>query len=140
MQKKEYQTTGRRALLQYLKTYTGAPQDADEIFTGLRGACARSSVYRTLGALCESGVVRKFRADADGERYVYQYVGEGEHCDGHLHLQCLSCGRIAHLKCQCNEEISAHLMASHGFAVDSGHSVLYGTCASCRHGGGDENA
>lgn len=141
MQRKEYQTAGRRALLQYVKEYTTAtPRGADEIYEGMRErgeAPGRSSVYRMLGGLCELGTVRKFRADAGSERYVYQYVGEGEHCEGHLHLQCLSCGKIAHLKCHCNDEISAHLMASHGFAVDSGHSVLYGTCATCQKKAGE---
>ncbi len=143
MQRKEYQTAGRRALLQYLKDRAvKTPCGANEIYEGLceaGDAPGRSSVYRMLGALCEAGVVRKFRADAESERYVYQYVGAGEHCDGHLHLHCLACGKIAHLKCHCNEEISAHLMASHGFMIDSGHSVLYGTCATCQKEAGDAN-
>lgn len=136
MQRKEYQTAGRRALLQYLKRETaGTPRGANEIFEALQGAenaPGRSSVYRMLAALCESGEVSKFRADAGRDGYVYQYVGAGEHCEGHLHLHCQSCGKIAHLKCHCNEEICAQLMASHGFMVDSGSSVLYGVCAACQ--------
>ena len=134
-EKKHYQTAGRTALLTYLKKHTSdAPQAAHEIYRGLGGGAStpgRSSVYRMLGDLAQEGLVRRFRAGAESEGYVYQFVGTEGHCEGHLHLQCLACGKIAHLKCACNTEITAHLMKTHGFLVDSGRSVLYGTCAAC---------
>ena len=135
-EKKRYQTAGRAALLAYLKEKTtDTPQGADEIYrcvleTG--AAVGRSSVYRLLGELVEAGVVRKYAAKGGS---VYQFVGECAGCGGHLHLQCLSCGRVSHLKCDCNEEISSHLRKTHGFLVDSGRSVLFGTCAACAAGG-----
>ncbi len=134
-EKKHYQTAGRTALLTYLKKYTSeAAQAAHEIYRGLcdgEGAPGRSSVYRMLGDLAQEGLVRRFRAGAESEGYVYQFVGAEGHCEGHLHLQCLACGKIAHLKCACNAEIAENLMKTHGFLVDSGRSVLYGTCAAC---------
>lgn len=144
-EKKHYQTAGRTALLTYLKKYTSeAPQAAHEIYRGLgdgESTPGRSSVYRMLGDLAQEGLVRRFRASAEGEGYVYQFVGAGGNCEGHLHLQCLACGKIAHLKCACNAEITANLMKTHGFLVDSGRSVLYGTCASCAASeGGNGNA
>lgn len=138
--KKRYQTAGRAALLVYLKEKTAdTPQSADEIYRRLGEAGAgvgRSSVYRLLGEFSASGTVRKYTAKGG---CVYQFVGERADCGGHLHLRCLSCGRVCHLKCDCNEEISSHLKAMHGFLVDSGRSVLYGTCAACA-GGGNGNA
>ena len=135
-QKKRYQTAGRAALLAYLKAKTtDTPQGADEIYRQLCGTGAvlgRSTVYRLLGELSEAGAVRKYAAKGGG---VYQFVGERADCGGHLHLQCLSCGRVCHLKCDCNEEISSHLMKAHGFLMDSGSSVLLGTCAVCARGG-----
>ena len=139
--KKQYQTAGRVALLAYLKAEaTETPQTADEIYGALRKTDhtpGRSSVYRMLGELAADGVVRKYQAKGRGS--VYQFVGEHADCGGHLHLQCLSCGRVSHLKCDCSAEISARLMKTHGFLVDSGRSVLYGTCFACV-GGGKENA
>ena len=138
--KRRYQTAGRAALLAYLKEKTAeAPQSADEIYRCVTAAGAeigRSSVYRLLGELSEAGTVRRSRV---GGASVYQFVGECADCGGHLHLQCLSCGRVSHLKCDCNEEISSHLRKTHGFFVDSGRSVLFGTCAACA-GGGNGNA
>ncbi|MBQ9802045.1 MAG: transcriptional repressor [Clostridia bacterium] len=136
-EKKQYQTAGRRALLSYLKKYTTeTPRTAEEIYLGLscgERAPGRSSVYRMLGELSAAGTVRKCRAE--GEGYAYQFVGAEGDCHGHFHLQCLSCGRISHLKCACGTEISAHLLKTHGFLVDCGRSVLFGTCAACAVGG-----
>lgn len=136
-EKKQYQTAGRKALLSYLKEYTGeTPKTAEEIYLGLscgERAPGRSSVYRMLGELSAAGMVRKCRAD--GEGYAYQFVGVEGDCHGHFHLQCLSCGKISHLKCACSTEIAAQLFKNHGFAVDSGRSVLFGTCAVCAAGG-----
>lgn len=141
MQKRQYRTAGRVALIEYLKsTAEGAPQSVEQICEGLsqsKGAPACSSVYRTLSELAATGAVRKFRDTARTGGYLYQYVGEVGGCDGHFHLQCLSCGRVSHLKCACGEEIRAHLLATHGFAVESGASVLYGKCADCAKGGGE---
>ncbi len=138
--KRRYQTAGRAALVAYLKEKTAeTPQSADEIYRCVTAAGAeigRSSVYRLLGELSSEGVVRKYAAKGGS---VYQFVGERADCGGHLHLQCLSCGRVSHLKCDCSEEISSHLQKTHGFLVDSGRSVLLGTCAVCA-GGGNGNA
>ena len=139
--KKQYQTAGRTALLAYLKRETTeTPQTADEIYRGVSAmehAPGRSSVYRMLGEFAADGTVRKYQAEGGGS--VYQFVGEHADCGGHLHLQCISCGRVSHLKCDCSVEISLHLMKTHGFLVDSGRSVLYGTCSMCA-GGGEDNA
>lgn len=136
--KKQYQTAGRTALLAYLKEkMTGAPETAEEIYRGMAAgqhAPGRSSVYRLLGELAADGTVRKSRATGAG--FVYQLAGERGDCGGHLHLQCLSCGKVSHLKCACGDAITSNLMKTHGFLVDRGRSVLFGTCADCAKGGG----
>jgi Fur family ferric uptake transcriptional regulator len=131
MAKKQYKTKGRAILVEYLKKEASAtPQSAEAIFWALSGiehAPAQSSVYRLLGELCAAGEVRKYRA---GSGFFYQYVGERA-CQNHFHLQCLVCGEVMHLDCACSDEIAAHLLRAHSFAVNRGKSVLYGTCAQC---------
>ena len=135
MESKRYHTAGRAALVTYLIGQTkNKPKSAEEIYAGLsvgEKTPGRSSVYRQLGELCETGEVRRFRADPAGDGFVYQYVGNGQTCDAHFHLQCTRCGRVEHLHCAAAEALREHLMAEHGFAVDSGLSVLYGVCAAC---------
>ena len=135
-EKKVYRTQGRVALLSYLKQRAGeAPETAEEIYAGLcaaGNAPGRSSVYRMLLELAKGGVVRRSRSQGAG--YVYQLSGE---CHGHLHLECVRCGKVSHLKCDCSAQITDHLLKTHGFTVDSGKSLLYGVCAACgeaRHG------
>lgn len=139
--KKQYQTAGRTALLAYLKRETTeTPQTADEIYGALlqaERAPGRSSVYRMLGEFAADGTVRKYQVEGGGS--VYQFVGAHADCGGHLHLQCVSCGKVSHLKCGCSAEISDSLLKTHGFLVDSGRSVLYGTCSMCA-GRGEDNA
>lgn len=135
MENKRYHTAGRAALVAYLTQHTQEkPQSAEEIYGGLSAATktpGRSSVYRQLGELAETGEVRRFRTGPAGDGFVYQYVGSGQTCDAHFHLQCLRCGRVEHLHCSFTDTLREHLMAEHGFSVDSGHSVLYGVCALC---------
>ncbi len=134
MVKKQYNTAARAALISYLKENTArTPQSAADIYRALsaKNAPGRSTVYRLLAELCDCGSLRRFRRDAEGQTYVYQYVSNAEDCSHHFHLQCSACGRIAHLQCGCSEEIRRQLLTAHGFAVDSGRSVLYGLCADC---------
>ena len=140
MEKKHYQTVGRTRLADHLKKIAKEPpKSADEIYMGLSAACTaegvtapgRSSVYRMLSAMSEEGEVARFPAGSGEGSSVYQYVGTAHRCDAHLHLHCLSCGSVTHLECGCGDQVAKHLMASHGFCIDRGRSVLYGTCAAC---------
>lgn len=140
MKKKRYNTAGRTRLAAYMKqTANEPPQNAEKIYHGLSLACSaegvpvpgRSSVYRMLGALTETGEVQKFPAGKEESGYIYQHVGIHQHCDAHFHLHCLACGDVTHLECHCSDEVSDHLLAAHGFCVDRGRSVLYGVCAAC---------
>lgn len=136
MEKKRYNTAGKLKLAAYLKsTADRPPQSAEEIYLGLcaddDAAPGRSSVYRMLSTLCEEGNVQRFPAGMGENSFVYQHVGNHRRCNTHLHLHCTVCGTVTHLECKCSNEIAEHLLSSHGFSVDAGRSVLYGTCAAC---------
>ena len=141
MEKKHYNTAGRSRLAAYLKQIaTEPPKNAEDIYHGLCAFCSaegasapgRSSVYRMLSTLCEEGEVTKFPAGSGDNTSVYQHTGGHRHCDSHFHLHCLSCGSVLHLECKCSDEVAEHLFGAHGFCVDRGRSILYGTCAACR--------
>ena len=134
MEQKHYRTVGRTVLLDFLAEATAKhPLSAGEIckaLAGVAGAPAPSSVYRMLGELEREGYVRKFRS-GEGDCAKFQYVGRKSECSHHFHLQCTACGRVEHLHCDKSEGWLTHILSSHGFAVDSGRSVLYGLCADC---------
>ena len=87
-----------------------------------------TTVYRYLDKLAGEQKIMKYVADK-GEKAVFQYVDEGQHCREHLHLKCVRCGRIQHLDCHFAR--CAHLMADHGFTLQCEGSVLYGLCRTC---------
>ncbi len=92
----------------------------------------KTTVYRTLDKLVESGMVRKFTAAAS-DSACYQYAGEDHaSCATHFHLKCLVCGTLFHVDCEHLAELGEHLQSEHGFTVDYSQTVLYGICSACR--------
>lgn len=133
MEKKRYRTAGREALSEFLSQNPDRQFTVEELCIAINGGVAhgKSSIYRHLGELCQTGAVRRFQ-DESGRGSLYQYVGQACDCHAHFHEKCTLCGRIRHLDCGDAEGFVEHLLRVHGFAVDCGQSVLYGICAECR--------
>ena len=134
-----YKTAGRQRLLHFLERHPDRQFLVDELSMELNrivgtdaAKSSKSSLYRHLSELCDEGTVRKYRSDTQSS-YVYQYVGQGDCCH-HFHLKCESCGALIHLECAVSQELLSHIRSDHGFRVDSGRSILYGTCESCAKG------
>ena len=131
----EYRTRQRTAILQYFKSHPHAHLTAEELCDALRAggiSVGKSTVYRALDKLAESGLVRRFSM-APGESACYQYAGgHSDTCRAHFHLKCTVCGTLYHIECEHLDELTAHLGAKHSFTVDYAKTVLYGTCDPCR--------
>ena len=95
----EYKTQQKEVLLGFLYAHRDTPMSVEEISERLRGACdnapGKSTVYRLMGRLCEEGSVKRFEK-GNSRTFLYQFAG-GEACRHHLHLRCLSCGRLLHM-------------------------------------------
>ena len=132
MERKTYRTEGREKLLRFFEDRPDCQFTAEELCQQINGAggSGRSSVYRRLTELCESGAVKMFRSE-DLRRNVYQYVGAGCDCREHFHAKCLRCGKLEHLACGDSSLFARHLQCDHGFTIDCGQSVLFGICAEC---------
>ena len=125
-----YSTKGKRAVAAFLEQNSDRELTVEDIFASMGDAApGQSSVYRILSSLVEEGKVRRERRD-DGEGYLYQFAGDLG-CDRHFHLKCVNCGKVVHLHCTLSDELVHHILDDHGFAVDSGKSVLYGKCVNC---------
>ena len=131
----EYRTKQRTAILQYFKSHPHAHLTAEELCDALRTtgiSVGKSTVYRALDKLVESGVVRRFTV-APGESACYQYSGgSSDTCHAHFHLKCTVCGTLYHIECEHLDDLTAHLGAKHSFTVDYAKTVLYGTCEPCK--------
>lgn len=129
-----YATTSRKKILEYLmenhdRTVTVA--DIDQYLKEKNHEVNLTTIYRYLDKLVKEQTVMKYAAQ-NGSQTVYQYVETGHHCEQHLHLKCVSCGCIIHLECDFMQEIAAHILADHGFALQCKNSIIYGLCKACR--------
>jgi Fur family ferric uptake transcriptional regulator len=90
------------------------------------GGPGLATVYRTLRALAESGMVETFEA---GEGEISYKLCETVH---HHHLICDRCGQMQTIP-SCEVEGWASTVARRrGFAVTGHRADIYGVCDSCR--------
>jgi Fur family transcriptional regulator, ferric uptake regulator len=124
--------TPQRRLILDILVETEGHLDAHDIYERGRRQDARlslSTVYRTLGVLKETGVVRELYLDQNHHHY------ELDDKDEHSHLVCLSCGRVVEVDSAPFAEAALKVGESHGFDVSSAQVELAGYCARCRNSG-----
>lgn len=126
-----YETKQSRLVDSFLKENTEKHFSAEDVYFALvsKGEkIGRTTVYRQLDKLVETGKVRKFIV-GENDACCYQY--NDEHCHNHYHLKCSGCGRLIHTECDFLDKLSKHIFDDHQFAIDGSKTVLYGTCKSC---------
>lgn len=123
-------TVPRAAVIRVLQRCDGH-LSADEVHSLLDDDTGvhLSTVYRTLDALTELGVVSHVHVSTGSIRYQLRGTGPV-----HPHAQCLTCHRLFDLPSGLMDELERALLNSDGFALDPGHVALSGTCAACRVG------
>lgn len=126
----KYMTDQRRLLLDFLKEHSDRQYTVEDIACELCSqGISKSAVYRNIDALVKEGCVQKSALEGN-RRFLYRYV-EGQECCEHLHMKCLSCGKMFHLDCATSDVI-VKLANSRGyFKVSEKMTVLYGMCNAC---------
>lgn len=128
-----YKTKQRELILRYITSCASAHFSADDVVEHLRTQGApvgKSTVYRYLDKLVESGTVRRFYL-GEGMGACYQYAGGDCGCQEHFHLKCLRCGKLIHLECGYLCDIRQHIFSEHRFSIDNSKTVFYGICGDC---------
>jgi len=88
----------------------------------------RATVYRTLEALVDLGVVQHVHLSHGATAY-HLVTNDRDH----LHLQCTSCGDITDVPPSLLIDVATQLNSKYAFALDLGHIALSGQCSECRH-------
>jgi Fe2+ or Zn2+ uptake regulation protein len=135
--KGERMTAPRRAVLTVLSSATGH-LSMEEIVTAVAESAPsvhRASVYRTLVALSDLGVVQHVHLGHGATAY-HLTGAEGPH----LHAQCRRCGAIQDLPNDLLSEVARRMGAAHGFELDATHVALSGLCADCASDEAGEDA
>jgi Fe2+ or Zn2+ uptake regulation protein len=121
--------TSQRRLVLDILAQSGGHLDAQEIYERGRHQDERlslSTVYRTLSALKETGLVRELHLD--DEHHHYEFDGR----DGHSHLVCLGCGRVIEVDNAAFAEAAAATGEAHDFKITYAQVELTGDCEDCR--------
>ena len=127
-----YRTEQKKILMDFLSQNRDRSLTIDEITAGVESSgttLARSTVYRLVSRLVEDGALRKF-VKSDARAASYQ-LAACEHCESHLHLKCVECGKLFHMDEEISDELVSKIRACSAFSVDEEESVLYGKCSSC---------
>lgn len=124
-------TRQKSLIMECMRAADGRHITADEIADELRRnrtPVAKSTVYRYLAQLEDSGHLRKYTV-ADGQPACYQLTGPA--CGEHFHLMCRTCGQIVHFESAPLGDMLSGLKDSTGLTIDGNKTVFYGRCADC---------
>ena len=135
----EYNTEQKKLLLDFLEENHDNSYTIEEISQELklRGASVgKSTVYRLMTKLVEEKRVK--RQLADNSRKAIYRITLDTHCHNHLHLQCITCGRVLHLDEKTSDQLLNTVKKLNDFSVSEEDTVLLGKCAQCKLGG-DKN-
>ncbi len=119
-------TRPRLAVLRALSRHPHA--DTGSVLTAVRDevpSVSHQAVYDVLGALAESGLVRRIQPAGSAARYELR-VG-----DNHHHVVCRSCGAVADVDCAVGLRPCLDASDTHGFVIDEAEVTYWGTCAAC---------
>lgn len=131
-QRGTYQTRQQEAVC---ALFASRPEDcltAEEAYQALfktGSDVSKTTVYRAISRLCQTGRLRRYAPHESGEAARYQH---SPCTQSHLHIRCVDCGALAHLHCDEVEAFARHLGQHHGFTLDESQTVLYGLCEACR--------
>lgn len=131
----KYKTKQQELLLSCFKAMQGRHFTAEDVaayFQKQNISIGIATIYRQIEKFVAMGVVQKYFL-GEQNAACFQYMGEECHKEvSHFHLKCKKCGTLIHLECHDLEQLSSHLMAEHGFALDPFRTVFYGLCENCR--------
>ncbi len=127
-EKKLKVTPQRLAIYSYLAN-SGAHPTVETIYNDIRAdfpSMSIATVYKTVAALRDAGLVREFNISEDSNRY-------DAHMDEHAHIICTKCHCIEDYygSFDMGEDICRMELAS-GFSIESRDMNFYGLCEKCR--------
>lgn len=123
--------TSQRALILEIIQQGQGHLDADEIYRRARNRRPRlslSTVYRTLQALKELGLVEELRFDDTHHHY------EVKSSTKHHHLVCLGCGKVIEFQYPLSRYVKRNVAEARDFEIVDTEIRMIGYCSQCRQG------
>ena len=123
-----YNTKPRQILLEYFRENSDVWISVEQILDKSI-SIKRSTLYRLLSEMIESGVILKEYSD---EKACNFYKYNKKECHEHLHLKCIDCGKYVHIEDKETENLITQIGQKNEFMINKGKTVLYGMCEKCR--------
>ena len=121
--------TSQRALLLQIIRQGEGHLDADEIYRRAREKQPRlslSTVYRTLQALKNLGVIEELHFDDSHHHYEVKPTSE------HYHLVCLGCGKVVEFHTPLSRYMKRNVDEAKDFEIVNTELRMAGYCPRCR--------
>jgi Fur family ferric uptake transcriptional regulator len=121
-------TGGRRKILELFLQHEGALSHSD-IEKKAGGKFDRVTVYRTLQAFLEKGLIHSIPTSDNSIRYALckDDCSGGQHRDDHVHFICNNCGNT-----MCLEDVVVpSIKLPRGYAAQQVEMLVSGICKSC---------
>ena len=103
---------------------------AEEIYMVVKAkdpAVSRSTVYRNLGLLVESKMIKQISMKVGPDRYDYMR-------EPHNHAMCIKCGKVFDFKYSFEyEALSKIIIEQTGVEISTDGIALEGVCDSCKN-------
>lgn len=131
---KERNTKQKELVIKFLTENRDKHLTAEEILISIKKEnkdISQATVYRILGQLVSSNVVRKYIAN-DNKKACYQYVDSVNKCNMHYHLICEKCGETIHFESKKLELLKSDILKEKNFDINLQKIVFYGICKNCK--------
>ena len=130
-------TPQRRIILEVLEE-SEVHLDAEALYLSAKARdpnISLATVYRTLAALREIGVVQQRHLSQDEQRGYYEIDDQK-----HYHFTCLQCGKVIEFSTPLIAQIQQEFADEMGVQVNRARLYLEGCCAACLEQAGLEQA
>ena len=101
---------------------------ADEVYEAIikeHPTVSRTTVYRNLQRLCETGEIQKVEIPDAADRF-------DRNCRNHYHTVCSQCGRIDDADMDYIADMQQKIKNSHGFVITGYEMIFKGICPDCQ--------
>ena len=129
LKKSGKRVTSQRALILEIIRQGEGHLDADEIYRRARTIQPRlslSTVYRTLKALKEPGLIEELHLDDSHHHYEMKSTGK------HHHLICLGCGKVIEFQYSLARYVKRRVPEAKDFDIVGSELRLTGYCSRCQ--------
>jgi len=129
LKKSGKRATSQRALILEIIRQGAGHLDADEIYRQARAIQPRlslSTVYRTLKALKEPGLIEELHFDDTHHHY------EMKSSTKHHHLICVGCGKVIEFQYPLTRYLKRSVPEAKDFEIVDAELRLTGYCSQCR--------